>query len=32
MGVKQIGNYRQGGAWDNPQTGRVYSVMDLHQP
>ena len=23
--VKQIGNYRQDGAWDNPQTGRVYS-------
>lgn len=24
--VKQIGNYRQGGTWDNPQTGRVYST------
>ena len=29
MGVKQIGNYRQGGAWDNPQTGRVYSPDGL---
>lgn len=27
--VKQIGNYRQGGAWDNPQTGRVYSPDGL---
>jgi DNA (cytosine-5)-methyltransferase 1 len=27
--VKQIGNYRQGGAWDNPQTGRVYSPEGL---
>lgn len=27
--VKQIGNYKQGGAWDNPQTGRVYSPDGL---
>ena len=24
--VKQIGNYKQGSTWDNPQTGRVYSA------
>lgn len=29
MEVKQIGNYRQGSAWDNPQTGRVYSVEGI---